>query len=192
MAALMCPIVASAPAAIPLVFGDAWAGVAEILPGAGLALVMGAPISAVLLGLLYARNDANTALVASVVDAVTRLAVTFALLPAIGASAIGIGWAASVLVQMTITLRGVRRLIDAHLATCIGLPCLVACVAAAAGWLVAETLGRSVVSILASGATAGLGFLLLLGIFAPRHARRAVTMVRSVYRTARRQPVVVT
>ena len=186
MAALMCPIVACAPAAIPLLFGDAWTGVSEILPGAGLALVMGAPITTVLFGLLYARQDAHTALVASGVDAVVRLVVTFALLPTIGASAIGIGWAASVVAQMTITLKSVRRLTNARLAGCIAMPSVLASVAAAAGWLVCEHLGRTSTSSAASAAVGGIGFLALLAVFAPRHGRRAITMLRSAYRVSRR------
>jgi O-antigen/teichoic acid export membrane protein len=185
MAIIMCPIVASAPAAIPLIFGDSWVDVSEILPGAGLAIVMGAPISTVLFGLLYARGDARTALVASVVEAVTRLAITFPLLPVIGAAAIGIGWSASIGTQMIITLAGVRRMIDARLAHCVLPACVLASVAAASGWIVADELGRTIVSMLASAAIGGFGFLLLLAVFVRPQARRAIAMLRSAYRVGR-------
>lgn len=185
MAAVACPVVASAPAAVPVLFGDNWTGVSAILPGAALALVLGAPIAAVLYGLLYARGDSQTALTASMADAVARLAVTFSLIPVVGPAAIGIGWAVSVLVQMTVTLRAVRRLIDARLWRCIMLPSLLASLAAAAGWVVAEELGTTFASIAASAAIGGLGFPLLLTLLARRHARCAISMLRSAYRVGR-------
>lgn len=191
MALLMCPIVACAPAAVPLLFGNAWTGVSQILPGAGLALVMGAPITTVVVGLLYARQDTHSALVAAVVDAVVRLAVTFTLLPPIGASAIGIGWTASIVCQMAITLRGVRRLTDARLARCIALPSFLASVAAGAGWLLAENLGPTVGSIAASATVGGVGCLSLIALFAAAHGRCALTMLRSAYRIGRRAQLAV-
>jgi O-antigen/teichoic acid export membrane protein len=186
IAALMCPIVATAPAAVPLLFGDDWTRVSEILPGAGVALVIGAPVTTVLTGLLYSRGDARTVLWASAVDAVARLAVTFSLLPFIGPAAIGIGWAASVLVQLTITLRAVRRLIGARLLRCVVPPCVLASVAASGGWLVAQDLGRTVSGVAASAAISSLGYVILLGLFAPRQVRDAVSTLRSALRAVRR------
>ncbi len=185
IAALMCPIVAAAPAAVPLLFGENWARVSEILPGAGVALVIGAPVATVLSGLLYSRGDASTVLRASAVDAVTRLVVTFALLSAIGPAAIGIGWAASVLVQLTVTLGAVRRLVGARLFRCVLPPCLLASIAACGGWFVAEDLGQTFRSVGASAAIAATGYLLLLRLFAPTHLRRAISMLQSAYRALR-------
>jgi len=65
------------------------------------------------------------------------------------------------------------------------LPALLASIAAGAGWFVAEELGRTVVSVAASATVGLVAYLLLLLVLAPKHLRRAVTLLRSARQAVR-------
>ncbi len=191
VAAILCPMVAAAPAAVPLLFGDNWAGVSVILPGSAIALGVNGPIGIVLFGYLYATGDARTALLASLVSGAVRLAVTFSLLPLVGPAAIGIGWAVSIFAEMPIVLIRVRRSSGARLLRRVLPASFCATVGAGAGWIVAQTLGRTALSVLVSASLAGATFGVLMMLIGREELRRTLAMLRSARRALRR-PVPVT
>lgn len=164
--AIMCPLAASSPALVPLLFGEPWSDVSLILPGGALALTIAGPVGIVASSYLYAKGDANTALIASTVTGVTRLAVTLALLPVIGIAGIGVGWVLGAVSSTPFTVRRARRICGARLGSRLLAPALGVIVGVTAGWTVAEALGATPESVLLSALSASLlwlGFMLVLG-----------------------------
>jgi O-antigen/teichoic acid export membrane protein len=189
---VMCPLVAASAAAVPLLFGDNWAGVSQILPGAAFALVFSGPVAIVVFGILYARGDAKTLLRVSLLHAVVRIPLTLSLLPVVGPAAIGIGWVAGVLAELPFTLASVRRLTGALLMRHILPASTWGTLATGAGWLLAEHLGRTVVSALAAASVGGLGYLIFMVMFARPDVERATAMLRNAWRAGRgAEPVLV-
>jgi len=186
-AGVMCPIVAASPAAVPLLFGENWSGVSDILPGAGFAIVLSGPIAIVVYGLMYARGDAKTPLRASVAHVLVRIPMTLSLLPVVGPAAIGIGWVGGVVAEMPITLPSLRRLIGARLLRWVLPPCACATLATTTGWFVAQALDVTVVSVVAAASIAVGGYLLLMLLFARRSLTRAAVLLRGAWHAGRRR-----
>jgi O-antigen/teichoic acid export membrane protein len=187
VALVMCPLVASSPALIPLLFGSDWTDVSLILPGAGFAMVIAGPLGLVTSAYLYARGDANTGLVGSNVNGVTRVATTLALLPTLGVSAIGIGWAVGVLAGTTYTVPRVRRASGARLVARVAGPLGSATIAALVGWLVADALGVTVLGAVASALSASGLYILVMLLLARTTLMDAMAMGRNVSGSAVRR-----
>ena len=188
VAAVLAPLVASSPALIPVLFGDVWSDVSYILPGSALALGVYGPIGISAYGYLYARGDARTGFIGSLVGNALRLSVTFALLPSIGVWAIGIGWAAGALGEMPIVVVQVRRVSGAHLLRQVLKPSIIACVTTAAGWAVAVELGNTAASAALAILIALGGFLLLIRILGQTEFEAALAMLRRAATAARGRP----
>lgn len=186
VAALMTPIVASAPAAVPVLFGGAWRDVSLILPGAAFVLVLSGPVNISVVGYLYAVGDAKTPLRGASVNAAVRLPVTFALLPSLGVAAIGVGWAVATLVELPVYLIPTRRLSGARLLPCTLPTCLAAIAGSAAGWPLAAHYGATIPSALASAGTGLAIFAALMLLFGRPSLRSALRMSRSVVGATRR------
>ena len=85
------PLVGSAPALIPAVLGSRWADVDQIVPGSGIGLLIGGPISVATAGYLWAIGEPRAPLRATVWHSVVWWIVTFPLLGPLGAWAISVG-----------------------------------------------------------------------------------------------------
>jgi O-antigen/teichoic acid export membrane protein len=182
--AILCPLVASSPALVPLLFGGAWSDVSLILPGAALALAIAGPIGMVSSSYFYARGDAGTGLRASLITGALRLCVALPLLPELGVVAIGLGWAAGALGAMAFVLRRARRACGARLGRRVAGPVVSGAVGGAAGWIVADSLGVTVPSaLLALLLACGLWTLLML-LLSRDTLRDGVTMGRTVLGSA--------
>jgi O-antigen/teichoic acid export membrane protein len=195
---VMCPIVGSSPALVPLLFGAQWADVSLILPGAALALAIGAPVGMVSASYFYASGDANTGLLATSLNGAVRVALTLALLPAVGVAAIGVAWAFGSVAAMVITVPRARRACGARLERRVIASAISLAAGGLAGWLVAEALGVTLPSAVASAAVAVAVWLPLMLVLSPRTCRETWAMCRAIVGSAwrraapyRRRPVTV-
>jgi O-antigen/teichoic acid export membrane protein len=182
--AVLCPLVAASPALVPLLFGAAWTDVSLILPGAAIALAIAGPVGMVGSSYFYARGDAATGLQASLITGAGRLGVTLPLLPELGVAAIGVGWTAGVLGGTAFTLRRARRANGARLGRRVAGPVMSGTLGGAAGWIVADSVGVTVPSVLLALAAAGALWTLLMLLFARRTLHDGLAMVRTVLGSA--------
>jgi O-antigen/teichoic acid export membrane protein len=195
---LLCPLVASSPALVPLLFGADWTDVSLILPGAGLAMAIAGPLGIVTSSYLYAKGDAGTGLVGVNIGGPVRIAATLGLLPVLGVVAIGIGWAVGTVASTAYTVPRAQRASGARLLLPVVRPVAGAAVGAAAGWFAADALGVNVVGALLSATLAVVVALVVIAVFARRTLIDALAMTRTISRSAlgrrgglvRRQPAV--
>jgi O-antigen/teichoic acid export membrane protein len=182
--AVFVPIVAAAPALIPVIFGEKWESAADVLPWASLGLMISGPISVAATGYLYAVGDASTPLRNSVLNGIAYLVVAFSLLPVIGLTALGLGWMASGFVEAWILGRAVHLRTPARPFRAIALPGVLAVVAAGAGWGLGSTLGANLASGVAAAALAELLYMALLLAVARRSLAETVGSARQVLRAS--------
>ena len=154
MAAVLVALVGCAPAALPALLGEGWEDVPATLLWASLGMLVSAPVIVATMGYLFAVDRAGIVVSATVWHTVVWLAVAIALLPELGAVAVGIGWVPGGIVAAVIAGRGTARLSGAALLRNLALPVAVAIAAGAAGWLVAAS-GPETVPWGAAGLVAG-------------------------------------
>lgn len=144
-----------APALVIVAFGERWADVIPVLPWAAASLLVGGPISTAALGLLYARGEARTVLVAVVAHTVAWFAVAIPLIPQLGAQALAIGWCAGTVVDSALMMRALSRH-DISILRHSLLPASAAGAAGALAWLIAGDI-RPIGLALAVSLVAGEG-----------------------------------
>ena len=110
----LCLVAATAPLAVPTLFGSQWTGAAGAVPLIALGLLFGGPVLAVGSGYLYAVGDARQCLLATVAHTVAWFAVAVPLLPAHGATAVGAGLAAGFITESWVLSRALRRRTGLH------------------------------------------------------------------------------
>jgi polysaccharide transporter, PST family len=136
--ALLVPIVAAAPAAVPAVFGAAFRDASLVLPGSCLGLMIAGPISVATAGYLFAVGEVAAVLRAAVLHTIAWGLVTFPLLPVAGVAAVGVGHAASCAVDAAMLSRAAARAGHPRSARPLVVPAAAAVGAAAAGWALAS------------------------------------------------------
>jgi polysaccharide transporter, PST family len=184
VSAILCPLVASSPALVPLLFGTGWTDVSLILPGAAFALTIAGPIGMVSSSYFYARGDASTGLIASIITGVGRLSVALPLLPVLGVAAIGVGATAGAIAAMAFTLPRASRASGARLGRRVAGPAASAIVGGAFGWVVADALGVTVISALLAVLSSGALWLLAMLLLAGGTLRDGVAMARTILGSA--------
>jgi O-antigen/teichoic acid export membrane protein len=152
-------LVGSSPASVPVVFGDKWSGAADVLPWAGAAIMVAAPISVVAMGYLYSVGDASTLLRCEVLNALAFWAVAFPLLPSLRLTALGAGWLASALVEATILGRAIASRTKARVFATLWPPTAAAVLGGAAGWILASSSRPTLMTALSGGALAEAVFV---------------------------------
>jgi O-antigen/teichoic acid export membrane protein len=162
---LLTGLAGSAPGLFAGVFGEQWGAASEILPAACLGLAIGAPVSVVAQGYLYAVGEVAVVLRYAIIQAAVLAAVTLPLVPVLGLYAIGIGMLVSSCVGAQVLRRAVRRRAHADIVRPLFVPVALGVVAAAAGWLVSDLGGATLASAICGGVCAVLGYLLLLTLF---------------------------
>jgi O-antigen/teichoic acid export membrane protein len=135
--AMYAPLIASAPALVPAAFGAEWSPVADVIPTAGLALMISGPISAAATGYLYATGEAGFMLKITVFQSVIALVLGLPLVSTVGIAALGFTWLGSALVVAAIFSRAIKRRVGVGLISPVAIPLTVATVAAAGGWAIA-------------------------------------------------------
>jgi len=115
-----------------------------------------------------AVGDARSVLVSAALQALTWLAVAFALLPHAGVQAVGIGWMASSLVESAVLVSRTKRHLHVYLGRELAFPTLCAIVTAALGWFVASHLGTHLWSAIAGALVAAGIYSILMLVFRRR------------------------
>ncbi len=181
-AGLLVGLVAASPALIPSVFGSDWTAAAEYMPGACLALLVGGPISATVMGYLLARGRALAMVRVQVVGTVVWWAVAFSLVGPLGLAGLGIGWAASSIVESILLARLAREAAGARVLRACCPTMLLATIVGAGCWLAARSLPPTVPVGLLSGALAAAAFYGALLLVDRPLARSVLHLVRSIAR----------
>lgn len=158
---IVTPLVASTPALVPAVFGDRWDEVVGVIPAAGLALMIGGPVSVATAGYLFAAGNASLVLKSTIAHTVAWLVLGLSLLPVLGAPALGIGWVASSLVDATVLGRGASRRTGARLVPSLAWPFVGALAGAGSGWLIASR-GETLLDVVLGAGTGMAVFILIL------------------------------
>jgi len=189
-AGLLVGLVAASPALIPSVFGSEWSGAADYMPGACLALLIGGPISATVVGYLLASGRALAVVRVQVVGTLIWWAVAFSLVSPLGIAGLGIGWAVSSIAESILLARLAWKASGARVLRACGPTMLLATAVGAGSWLIARSLPLTVPSGLLSAAVAAAAFYGAL-LFVDRPlARSVLALLRSLPR--RRSGVVPT
>jgi len=178
VAGILVVLVGSAPALVPLVFGTAWTDAANALPGAAVAYIVGAPISVATAGYLYAAGRADTVLRAAVLHTLALAIVTFALLPVIGVTAVGLGVGASGLVEAVMLGGAAARATGARLWRTVALPAIAATASGTAGWILAGSAPDLAQGAVLGGAVALGLYLVLLATLDRARLRGIASIVR--------------
>lgn len=181
---VVCPLAAAGPALVPLLFGADWTDVSLILPGAAIALAVSGPIGLVASSYFYARGDADTSLVSNIITGAVRLAVALPLLPLLGVGAVGVAWAAAALCAMAYTVRRARRASGARLALRVAGPVASGIGGGLVGWLVAESLGVTVLSVVSASLAAWGVWLVLMLVLARGTLWAGIAMGRTIFASA--------
>lgn len=150
---------------VPGLFGEQWAAASGVVPLACLALGIRGAVSAASIGYLYAVGDASAVLRASIFEAAVLLGVALPLLPALDVTAVGVGWVAAAVVEVSILARATHRWTSVRLLRPLAVPLVVGIAAGSLGLLVADAGGRDLVSGVAGALTSVICFqagLLLL------------------------------
>jgi O-antigen/teichoic acid export membrane protein len=146
-------------AALPVLIGSDWGDVPEVLLWSGVALVLTAPVTVTMSGYLFAAGDAGAVALAALASTIAWFGVTAALLPSVGAPAVGIGWIAGAAVDALLLGRAAKRHSGASVARPLAAPTAVGLVATGVAWVIADGAGANVLSG-ALGAVAGEALML--------------------------------
>jgi len=162
---VLVPLAACSPALFPSVLGNDWAGAAGAVPPACLGLMLVGPVSIAGVGYLWAIGDGKVPLRGSIYCTIAWFAVSLPLLPLLGATAVGVGMGAS-LVVLTVTItQGVRRHVGLSLTRPLLAPTVIAVAAATPAWIAARTLQPTLVATVVTAAAATALYLGMLFLF---------------------------
>jgi O-antigen/teichoic acid export membrane protein len=152
--AVLAPLVGATPALVPVVFGQRWDGATLIIPWACLGLMLSGPISATASGYLTAVGDIKAVLRGTVANEVALAGVALPFLPLVGITALGLGAMAGALAECFVFARAVTRHSGASIARPLIVPTSAAIVAAAVGWVLASSMGATLLAIFVGGVLA--------------------------------------
>jgi O-antigen/teichoic acid export membrane protein len=162
---LLVPLVASGPALVPTLFGARWTGATGVLPWAGAAIMVIAPISVAATGYLYSVGDTATILRLEILSAVLFCGLTLPLLPSYGLPALGVGWLVSAAAEAVILVRRMTQRTNARILSALWPASMSALVAGSAGWILASSLAPTMATAaeaIALSSATYLGALLLM------------------------------
>jgi O-antigen/teichoic acid export membrane protein len=169
-------LVGFAPA-LPVLVGPGWEDVPATLLWSGIALIVGSPVVAGTVGYLLASDQAGSVATGTLAMSVVWLAVGLPLLPSIGPPAMGIAWVAAGVVNSALLWRRTAARTGAAIGVHVAGPVATGLLGAAAGWLVAVWLGRTLpagAAGIAVGELVLLAGLALVGRSALRQTRSLV------------------
>jgi O-antigen/teichoic acid export membrane protein len=175
---------ASTPGLVPALFGSEWSAVVPIFPWTCLGLLITGTVVPAADGYLFAANRPQVILKATIVFGLATIAVSAALLPAVGVAAIGIGGLVGAIVQAAILATAVRRLEGADILAPIVRPLVAASAAGSIGWLIASSASPDLLGGVAGGAAASLLTTGLLGLVCREYLADLLSVVRRSARSA--------
>jgi O-antigen/teichoic acid export membrane protein len=179
---LVVPLAGAAPALVPVLFGPHWSPAVRVLPLAAGSVMLAGPISAIAIGYLLSDNRAGVLLRMAICDGVATWSVGLPLLAAFGVIGLGFGQVASGLVDLVFLTVAVwqgsyRRGFGF---TLVPLAAVVA--ASLPAWMIAISLGKGIVALVASVAAGELIYGAIVMVFRGPIVTDAVRLGR---RTAR-------
>jgi O-antigen/teichoic acid export membrane protein len=157
--AILTFLVASTPALVPAVFGEAWEPITWVIPPAALGILLNGPLRLAVSGFLWAVGDASTVLRNTILGNATNLAVGLALVAPLGVVALGIGWLAAAIVSALRLSRAMKAHYRRSLFRPVILMAATATIAASIGWAISSQGPATLWSALAGGLTAEALFL---------------------------------
>ena len=147
------------PAIIPMLFGEDWHTVANILPWATVGLLIAGTISVATVGYLQAAGHPEDTLVAAVWFSLVWIATSAALLPVVGVEAVGVGWITGGAVEAFLLGRSTQRRSGARVLRAAGTILVVGVVGCAVAGILSVTLATGVQSAVVATA-AGVAVVL--------------------------------
>ena len=181
--ALLVGLVAASPGLIPAVFGSEWSDAADYMPGACLALLVGGPISATVIGYLLALGRALAIVRVQAVGTLVWWSVALSLVEPFGVARLGIGWAASSILEAILLARLAASVSGVRVLRACAAPMASATVLGGAGWLIATSLPANALVGVLSGALTSIAFCGVRFILDRDLARSLITLLRSVANT---------
>lgn len=174
---------------LPAIVGAQWGDVPSVILWSGCAVILAAPIVVPISGYLFAADEVGTVALATIVSSVVWFATAAALLPSLGAPAVGLGWLASAPLNAVILARRAASLTGASLIGNLLAPASVAIAAGTGAWLLARELDPKLLGG-AAGVVAGeLVLFAGLAILARGPLRDALRLIRDGASSfARRRP----
>jgi O-antigen/teichoic acid export membrane protein len=148
----------TAPALVPVLFGPGWDEGARLLPWASLGLMLAGPIEVCTIGYLYATNRAPTVLRTTLTYTAVWFAATAALLPSLGAEAVGIGMAVGATVNFCVLTAVLRRHVSTSPPRAVFPALAIAAAASVAAWWVAREVEPDVLALV-------LGIVIAEGLY---------------------------
>ena len=112
---LLVPLIASAPAMVPTVFGPQWHGAVDVVTLLPLGILVMGPVSVSTSGFLYSIGDAGAVLRAVVASAIVNLTVGVALLALFGITGLAAGTALAYLTEARFLAQATRRHVQTRL-----------------------------------------------------------------------------
>jgi len=112
---LLAPLIASAPAMVPSVFGPQWHGVVDVVTLLPLGMLVMGPVSVSTSGFLYSAGEAGAVLRALAASAVVNLTVGVGLLALFGLTGLAAGTSLAYLTEAAFLARATRRHVQARL-----------------------------------------------------------------------------
>lgn len=180
---LVVPLAGAAPALIPVLFGPHWTAAVSVLPLAAGSVMLAGPITAVAFGYLLSEARAGVLLRMTICDGLTSWAVGLPLLAVAGVIGIGIGQAASGLVDLVFLTfavwhgsyrRGFRL-------TLVPLSAVVA--ASIPAWMIAVSLGKGIPALVASIVVGELIYLAIVTVCRRSSVTAALRLGRQTARS---------
>jgi O-antigen/teichoic acid export membrane protein len=159
---LIVPLVATAPALVPALFGAEWDSTAEALPYLGGGMMLAVPLGTVITALLWARDEAGKVFIMGIPAVLVSLGVCAALASSLGARGAGLGVAAGAVVYFLMSVYFASDVFGR--AGCLRaiLPTVAATGGAAGGWLVTEAIDPNWLAALVGGSVSVVAYSVLL------------------------------
>lgn len=189
-AAMVVGLVGFGPA-LPALVGHRWHDVPAVILWVGVGLILGAPTTVATVGYLLAVDAAGAVALATLASCVPLFVVGLALLPSLGAPAVGIGWVAASVVNAGMVGRWTVARTGAGLVRHAAAPTAIGLAAAAAGWLVAHGVHAGVLRGVAGLVAGELVLVAGLGTLSRAALRDTRTVVAQAVRSFRRSPAAV-
>jgi polysaccharide transporter, PST family len=183
-AIMLSGFAASTPGLVPALFGEKWSGVVPIFPGTCLGLMIIGSVASVGVGYLFAADQPQVVLNASIAYAAGVIATSAALLGPIGVSAIGVGWVVGATGEAAVLAPRVRRLTGADIITPLFRPMAAALLGGAVGWGIASSVSNDLIGGLAGGSVASLLTVAVLGVLARDYLVDLLSVVLRSVRSA--------
>lgn len=179
------PLVATAPGLIPFLLGERWNETADALALAAVAFLVSLPIAVIAASYLYAQGRAGVVLGAAVAESTVWIGGALALLPLLGAPAVGLAAIPGRLVGTVMLARLLTSLSEARVVTPVIPATAAGLFGCVGGWAVSDYFGATLLSA-AAGLVTGLALYLVFVFLVDRGLlSRALEVARFSLRAAR-------